>query len=267
MQWHESDVDAYGLNIHLYRSGGDGPPFVLLHGATDNGLCWPLVAEALAPDYDLIALDARGHGKSDKPQTGYSRDDHARDVAGVIQALKLEKPIVAGHSMGANTTAMLAATYPELVGAVILEDPPWRDEDPEFSPEEFAARSKQNTLERKKLSEEEITRLGKAENPGWADAEFEHWSEAKLQVSENISSAITAKGFTWHNAADLIHCPALLLIADPELGAMTTAKTAKEITQANPNIVVRHIPGAGHNIRRDQLDAYLVAVREFLTGL
>ncbi len=48
---------------------------------------------------------------------------------------------------------------------------------------------------------------------------------------------------------------------------MTTAKTAEEIVQANPKITVRHIPGAGHNIRREQLDAYLSAVREFLAGL
>ncbi len=104
------------------------------------------------------------------------------------------------------------------MSAVILEDPPWREKDPEFTPEQFAARSKQNILARKKLSQEEIIRLGKEENPGWADAEFEDWSEAKLQVYENISSAITAKGFNWHDAADFIHCPALLLIADPELG-------------------------------------------------
>ncbi len=267
MQWHESDIDSNGIRIHVYRSGGDGPPLVLLHGATDNGLCWPRVADALASDYEIIALDARGHGKSDKPQTGYSGDDHVRDVAGVIEALGLDKPIVAGHSMGAYTTSLLAATYPDLVSAVILEDPPFRLRDPDFSSVEQAEIRKQHILARKSMSLEEIERLGKEENPQWAQVEFQHWAEAKLQVNENISSGLVTRGYNWHEITDLIRCPALLLIADPGLGAITTAETAKDIAKVNPNIVVRQIADAGHNIRRDQFGAYLAAVQDFLAGL
>ena len=56
------DVVANGIKIHYYRTGGDKPPVVLSHGATDDGLCWTRVTLALEAEYDVIMPDARGHG-------------------------------------------------------------------------------------------------------------------------------------------------------------------------------------------------------------
>ena len=82
--------------------------------------------KALAGEYDMILPDARGHGLSDQPPTGYAPQDHAADVAGLIRGLGLERPILIGHSMGAGVAATVAAHYPDLVAGAILEDPPWR---------------------------------------------------------------------------------------------------------------------------------------------
>ena len=61
-EWQSGSVDANGVTIHYTRTGGGGPVVVLAHGVTDNGLCWSPLARELEPDYDLIMVDARGHG-------------------------------------------------------------------------------------------------------------------------------------------------------------------------------------------------------------
>jgi len=67
----------------------------------------------LEADYDVIMVDARGHGRSDGPEQGYGSAEHAGDLASVITGLGLHRPAVLGHSMGAATTLVLAGTYPD----------------------------------------------------------------------------------------------------------------------------------------------------------
>lgn len=85
----QGDITTNGLRLHYYRSGGGARPLVLAHGLTDHGLCWAPIAAQLAADYDIVMYDARGHGRSDQPATGYTYDQLAADLAGLIQALKL----------------------------------------------------------------------------------------------------------------------------------------------------------------------------------
>ena len=122
--WQAGDVAVNGLTLHYTRTGGAKPPVVLAHGFSDDGLCWTTVAEALAADYDVVMVDARGHGRSAAPEQGYGYVDHATDLAGVIRALGLKRPAVLGHSMGAASTLVLAGLYPDLPRAILLEDPP-----------------------------------------------------------------------------------------------------------------------------------------------
>ena len=98
--WQSGDAAGDGVRIHYTRTGGRKPPLVMLHGVTDSGQCWARVAEALAADYDCLMLDSRGHGLSEAPETGYTAEDHARDVATVIKALGLGRPAVMGQLHG-----------------------------------------------------------------------------------------------------------------------------------------------------------------------
>jgi len=114
-----------GIKIFYTRTGGgDKPAIVLAHGITDNGLCWHQFASDLEVGYDLVMYDAYGHGKSSRIDPK-KRFDLSEDLYDLIIALKLEKPAVIGHSMGAASAAGFAAAHPEMLSALVVEDPPW----------------------------------------------------------------------------------------------------------------------------------------------
>src|SRR3954466_9973810 len=88
--WQSGDLEANGIRLHYTRTGGAKPPLVLTHGFSDDGLCWTPVAVALEAEYDVIMVDARGHGRSEGPEQDYGHDAHAADVAGLITGLQLQ---------------------------------------------------------------------------------------------------------------------------------------------------------------------------------
>ncbi len=74
------------------------------------------------PRFQAVAVDQRGHGLSDKPDSGYGFDDICSDLAALIGVLELERPVIAGHSWGGNVAVQLAADRPDLVSGVVLVD-------------------------------------------------------------------------------------------------------------------------------------------------
>lgn len=80
-EWVEGAVIANGVRLHYHRTGGDKPALVIVHGITDMGTTWSRVARALEGDYDVIMYDRRGHGLSEKPETGYTWQVDADDLA------------------------------------------------------------------------------------------------------------------------------------------------------------------------------------------
>ena len=172
--WRSGFVEANGVRLHYTRTDGDKPPLVLAHGVTDAGPCWTAVAEALAPEYDAVMVDARGHGYSDAPERGYGPVEQAADLAGVIAALGLQGPAVLGHSMGAATALVLAGTYPDLPGAILLEDPPawWTGWASTPAARERQVAMRERALNLKRKTREEVIAGQRAEQPGWSDAEL-----------------------------------------------------------------------------------------------
>jgi N-formylmaleamate deformylase len=271
-EWFSSnDVVANGIRIHYSRTGGDKPPLVLSHGATDSGLCWTRAARALESDYDVILPDARGHGLSDAPPSGYTSKDRAADLAGLIDALGLRRPAVGGHSMGAATTLRLVADYPDLASCAVLEDPPFRSGEP--SPprpgqEEPRAAMRRIVLEAQSDGIEPTIARGRAASPTWAEEEFEPWAEAKRRVSRTFLDDLAGRGAPgeWRELLPRVRCPVLLVTSDPERGGIVSPDVAREAVRLLPSLKVVRLSGAGHNIRREQFEPYVRAVREFLTA-
>ncbi|HNB50424.1 MAG TPA: alpha/beta hydrolase, partial [Anaerolineales bacterium] len=120
----ESDIQANGIRLHVYRTGTQKPPLIFAHGMSDNGLCYWPIAQHFADDFEIILYDSRSHGLSESGPVGASTLDRAHDLAGLVEVLGLEKPFVVGHSMGAVTASLFAGLYPDLPGRIVLEDPP-----------------------------------------------------------------------------------------------------------------------------------------------
>jgi pimeloyl-ACP methyl ester carboxylesterase len=270
--WQAGDVATNGIRLHYTRTGGAKPTVVLAHGFSDDGLCWTPVAEVLAPDYDVIMIDARGHGLSEAPANGYGPAEHSADLAGAIVALGLRRPAVLGHSMGAATALALAGTYPDLAGAILLEDPPawWvaaSQTDTEAAVKEHMAQQRIRLAGMKSKTREELLAAQHAAMPGWSEAELGPWADAKLRF--NLSAMIVGPttSIDWPATLARITCPALLITADPAQGAIITDESAASLQSLVPQLRVAHIPGAGHNIRRDQFERYTDIVRGFLREL
>jgi pimeloyl-ACP methyl ester carboxylesterase len=268
-RWSSGFIDVGGVRIHYTRTGGDHPPLVMAHGFSDSGLCWAPIAEQLEAGYDVVMPDARCHGLSDAPMGTFGAREQAADLAGVIEGLGLVKPTVLGHSMGAATALALAGLRPELPRAILLEDPPalWmpRTGDP-GADGQWIARTREWVLRLKGQAREQILADQRAATPGWSEAELEPWADSKLQLHLNVFNR-DRSDVDWPAIVAQVRCPVLLVTADPDRGSLVTGEQAAALKAKVPHLRLAHVPGAGHCIRRDQLQPYLEVVRSFLANI
>ncbi len=227
------------------------------------------MAHDLEADYDLILPDARGHGLSARVQLG-EVIDMAADTAVLIQSLRLEQPVVGGHSMGASVTAELGGRFAGLARALILEDPAWRVEPP--SEDHEAEKKHPNPfrewiLELKELSVEELMDKCRTDNPTWQEAELRPWAESKQQLDVNIVHTLPPIRFDWQEVVRGIVRPTLLITSEPGKGAVVTPEIARKAAKMNSYIRAAKVSGAGHNIRRENYAEYLQVVRGFLKDI
>ncbi len=115
-----------GVRLHVLDWGGpeDAPLLVMLHGVGGNAYSFGALAPRVRAPFRMLAVDQRGGGDSDKPQTGYTAEDFAQDVLALQRELGAGKPMVlAGHSRGGWQAAYIAAKWPDRVSHLILVDP------------------------------------------------------------------------------------------------------------------------------------------------
>lgn len=108
-----------GLRLQCWLWAPGKPVVVAVHGMNAHGLHWRRLAERLSPRYSLVSYDLRGHGRSDKPSTGYTHDDQSGDLAAVVDRVTSAPPIVIGHSLGGRIAIPYAAQH-ALRGLVIV---------------------------------------------------------------------------------------------------------------------------------------------------
>jgi pimeloyl-ACP methyl ester carboxylesterase len=127
------DIPVEGATIHT-RVGGRGPVVVLLHGFGDTGDMWAPLAARLAGDHTVVVPDLRGMGLSSHPDTGYDKKSEARDIAAVLQQLKLDRPVaLVTHDIGNMVGYAFAAQNRDRVTRWVVMDAPlpglghWQD--------------------------------------------------------------------------------------------------------------------------------------------
>jgi pimeloyl-ACP methyl ester carboxylesterase len=111
------------ITLHCLDYRGNGPTVVLMHGLTANAHAFDGVLEAgILEGARIICPDLRGRGLSSMPAFGYSMQDHAMDIIGMLDAMGIKKVILGGHSFGGLLSIYIASLYPERVEKVILLD-------------------------------------------------------------------------------------------------------------------------------------------------
>ena len=260
-------IPVRGIWLAVRHARGAGVPIMMLHGLTDSGACFGRLAAHLAPDCDVVALDLRGHGLSDAPESGYTSDDCAADVIGVLEALRIPRITLLGHSLGADAALRAALLRPDLFRQLILEDPPWSESwtpgrQPEL--ETRYAEWRRGIENLQAMSYEQVLACGRSETPHWVDEELESWARSKLQVSIHALSYIMAVRRAWQPMVRELQCPTLLVTGDTDWGGLVSEAMAEEARRLSPALEVLHVPGAGHSIRRDRFDAYLEGLRRFM---
>ncbi|HXG35695.1 MAG TPA: alpha/beta hydrolase [Dehalococcoidia bacterium] len=115
-------IELPGVRLHYREWGGQGKPLVLLHGLASTCNIWNLTAPLLNREYRVLALDQRGHGRSDKPDDGYDFPTICGDLREFCLALDLDQPVLVGHSWGASVALQYAADYAQDVSGLVLVD-------------------------------------------------------------------------------------------------------------------------------------------------
>lgn len=118
-------VDTNGIRLHYQDHGGEGPVLMLFPGLNASSVFFGgLINAGLAPALRVIAVDLRGRGLSDHPETGYSIAETGRDIIGMMDALGFDQVAIGGHSYGGLLTYHLAAEYPDRVSRAVVIDSP-----------------------------------------------------------------------------------------------------------------------------------------------
>ncbi len=296
--WSDSYAYANGIRIHYYHATPqpEKPVMVMVHGVTDNGLCWTTLTLKLQDKYDIYMLDTRGHGLSDPFTAGDNGETLIKDVVEFVKVMKFKNPILMGHSMGAATVMRLGAEYPEVGRAIIMLDPllraraggtpnagrgvPNRNPQPQSQPQTTSPAGTPNNrlsvsmfgspetlVAQNNYSFEDLVATGHRQNPLWDKMDVEYWALSKKQYhgpyTTEASQAMTGT-MNIGSSLSKIQVSAIILKADasPEV-----RKSNDEAAAAMPNGKLVHIDGAAHNLHHDKLERTTEVLKEFLSTL
>jgi pimeloyl-ACP methyl ester carboxylesterase len=121
--FHTQEIKTNGTTLHV-RTGGQGPAVVMLHGFGDTGDMWAPAAAALVKNHTVVVPDLRGMGLSSHPDQGYTKKNQAVDIAGVMDALKIQSADLVTHDIGNMVGYALAAQYPSRITKWVVIDAP-----------------------------------------------------------------------------------------------------------------------------------------------
>jgi N-formylmaleamate deformylase len=260
--WKSGVCDANGIKIHYQRTGGRKPAVVLLHGLIGSGACWTLLARALEAEYDVLMPDARGHGGSSTPLSGYRYENYAADVLEFIRELGLSAPILLGHSMGGMTAAVVASKPDVSLRGVVLADPTF------LSPERQREVHESDVAEQhRRLPGQdgegvltEARRRNAHRNPELVEIVV----NARLQARMAAFDVLIPPNPDYRELVGAIRVPTLLIIAD---GGVVSPETAEELKRFNARLCVEQIRDAGHGLHYDQPGRFAMIVTSFLGSL
>jgi len=243
---------------------------LLLHGLTDSGAGWADAVDRWGGEYSLLTVDQRGHG--DSPRfTEQQLDAHPGEVMVEDVILLLEElgesPVVIGHSLGGAVALTVAARRPDLVRAVVLEDPAPRgpgDDQRDPSRGEMHLAGVRESLDTE--DEESLLRLRKEKHPTWSDVELRASGIAEQKMDLDYLAYGDYKPVTeWPELFNKLLVPVLVVSGDDMGEVCVDSDMERAIDDlANPNVRLVRVRHSAHCIRREQPDKFHEVVGEFL---
>ncbi len=259
-----------GLALELYGTPGQ-PVLVLLHGLHDSASCWPDAVARWGVDWRIVAIDARGHGRSPR-FTAQQLADHPTDamvadavnvLAAVTDAAGL--PAVAvGHSLGGLVLGAAAVRRPDLLRAVVLEDPAWALEDLSDEARQEAAANRVTWVQSFTDDLAAAVAAGREEHPTWPEVEYPPWAESKTHNDPAyLATADLGLSEDWRTIVTGLTLPTLLITGDRDV-VVDQRRLDDPLIVDHPHLEVAVVPGAGHCVRRDDPTGYHAIVDPFL---
>jgi 3-oxoadipate enol-lactonase len=250
---------------------GTGPPVVLLHGLVCGKRMWFHQIRALRNRFRVISYDQRGHGETDaRPAaTDYSAGHLARDLVGVLDALKIDRTALVGFSLGGGPALALAASKPERVSRLVLADVGAGADDPVKI--ESMARQWGSLIAQGKVDElvcemlrSELFKVYARRNKRRRDHMAALIRATPIDGLRFTLSEVLAKRkslFRLTEPMKSVRVPTLVLVGEHDY---VCSKAARLLAQTIPNAQLKIIKGSGHMSPLEQPAAFSAALMEFL---
>ncbi|WDZ76833.1 alpha/beta hydrolase [Ensifer adhaerens] len=269
------DIATNGTTLHV-RVGGSGPTVVLLHGYGETGDMWAPLAAELVRGHRVIVPDLRGMGRSQKPETGYDKKNEAKDIAGVLDALKADKVDVVAHDIGNMVGYSFAAQYPARTTKLVLMDAPlpgigpWEEilKNPLLWHFRFGGPDMERLVAgRERIYLDRFWNEFSADPKKWDEASRQHYATLYAQPGAMHAGFAQFAAFDQDAIDDQallkqgkLKMPVLAVGGEKSFGP-TMAVVARA---AADNVTEVVIPASGHWLMEEQPEATVKAIRSFL---
>ena len=246
----------------------NGPTLVMVNGLTGRWQNYIPIIPAIAPHFELIAPDLRGHGGSQNRPGQYRLDDYVGDIVALIQSL--ERPVLLmGHSLGGMVVLRLTARYPELVQKLVVIDPAMIGANPRTFDDGQGKTYFQllYKLWTEAQSEAELAASLRAHNI-LVTSTYEERAEILFQTDPDTVKALFEKrsihGHDYHSDLRALTCPVLFVRADKDLWSAMSNQDAADVKRLVPQVTFADMPGAGHSVYVDQPEIFCQHLLNFL---
>jgi pimeloyl-ACP methyl ester carboxylesterase len=252
-----------GVRLAYLDFGGDGPAVLLLHGLAGHAGEWAETAGWLGTRARVVALDARGHGRSERRPADVTQAAHVADVAFVIERLDLDPVVLIGQSLGGQTALLAAAEHPELVrGLVVADAGPGKGSEATVADVQEVLRRWPVPFESKEAAVDFFGGPSVAAG-AWVDGLEEHdggwWPRFDLQVITRTLREAEAHSY-WEQW-EAIRCPTLVVRAGN--GVLSDAEAMRMLDRL-PHARVVELTGAQHDLHLDRPVEWRREVSAFL---